>query len=129
MPARTHGSKRGPLARTYRIWGNMKTRCRRSYSTLCERWQSFDNFLADMGPCPDGLTIERLNNRLGYTPGNCKWGSRTEQGRNTSRVRLSPEIAAEIRASAEGPTALAQRLGVHLSTIKHVRAGRTWRPQ
>lgn len=52
--------------------------------TVCDRWKSFENFLADMGerPAPD-LTIERIDNDLGYGPDNCKWGTRTEQILNT----------------------------------------------
>lgn len=51
--------------------------------TVCERWlNSFENFLADMGPRPDGLTIERRNNYLGYFKSNCRWATRKEQMAN-----------------------------------------------
>jgi hypothetical protein len=36
-------------------------------------WESFAAFHADMGPCPDGFTLKRIDHRLGYQPGNCEW--------------------------------------------------------
>jgi len=87
--------------RTYRIWQNMKARChgspgelgRRYYRdagvTVCERWRnSFEAFLEDMGHCPDGLTIDRIENDKGYEPSNCQWASRKEQRLNSSRIHL-----------------------------------------
>ncbi len=58
---------------------------------VCERWQSFENFIADMGQPPFlGATIERRNNDGNYEPANCCWASQTEQIRNRSNtVRLS----------------------------------------
>lgn len=92
---RTHG-KTG--TRTYSCYKNILTRCfsvkGKSFSyygakgiTICDRWLKFENFLADMGECPDGLTIERLRNDLGYSRRNCEWASRLTQGRNRASVR------------------------------------------
>lgn len=55
---------------------------------ICERWnKSFSNFLKDMGECPPGLTIERINTNKGYYKDNCKWATRAEQNRNSRKSK------------------------------------------
>lgn len=51
--------------------------------TICERWSSFENFLMDMGPRPERLTLERIDNNQGYDPFNCVWETRAANNRNT----------------------------------------------
>lgn len=92
----THGMSSTP---TYRSRAGMIARCTNpnevSYPdyggrgiAVCARWmESFENFLADMGPCPPGMTIERMDNSLGYGPGNCVWASRKQQNRNKRSTR------------------------------------------
>lgn len=72
--------------RTYKIWSAMKHRVFSSRNhpeyidvSLCERWEDFENFLSDMGECPEGLTIDRVENSKGYEPGNCRWATRRQQ--------------------------------------------------
>lgn len=89
--ARTHGKSR---TRTYRCWNGMLERCKVSASHItrnhgnrgirvCSRWRKFENFFADMGECPSGHTLDRINNNGNYEPGNCRWATPLEQMQNT----------------------------------------------
>lgn len=94
-----HGMTGNP---THNTWENMWNRCtpgskqntlKRADTyrsiTVCARWKRFDVFLKDMGHRPKGKTLERRNNRKGYSPNNCKWATRQEQQRNRStNVRI-----------------------------------------
>lgn len=56
--------------------------------TVSDRWlHSFEDFLADMGERPEGMTLDRVNNDRGYFPGNCKWSTKAEQNANRRRPR------------------------------------------
>lgn len=46
------------------------------------RYESYDQFINDLGPRPDGLTLDRIDNDGHYEPGNCKWSTRSEQAFN-----------------------------------------------
>jgi len=54
---------------------------------VCERWLKFENFLEDMGEPEQGMTIDRADNEGNYEPGNCRWATRKQQGRNTRANR------------------------------------------
>ena len=54
---------------------------------ICKRWEEFENFLADMGECPAGYSLDRINNKKEYSPSNCRWVPLSEQARNTRRLR------------------------------------------
>lgn len=80
--------------KTYYIWYTMKKRCENenhiSYKyygargiKICNRWSnSFKNFLEDMGECPFGHSLDRIDNSKNYKPNNCKWSTRYAQNRN-----------------------------------------------
>lgn len=97
---RTHGKTVGKKTREYIAWLGMKRRCSKPSCKdypdyggrgirVSERWVgSFENFLEDMGPCPEGMSIDRIDTNGDYEKSNCKWSTPTEQANNKRTNRM-----------------------------------------
>lgn len=132
---RTPGGRavRDPI---YRVWTTMKERCLNPNSAsfykygargiyVCERWRySFEAFRDDMGPRPDGYSIERKNNNGPYSPDNCIWASqRTQMSNRRNSIRV--EHQGRIISASE----YAELMGVSSKRLYKVMSTRGLSPQ
>lgn len=140
----------------WKVWRRLKQRCSNPNEpnfhlyggrgiSLCERWQSFENFLRDMGPRPSlAHSIDRINVDGNYEPANCRWATATEQARNrrnsvfltvagervhlheaAERHGLDPEVVRErLKSGWTVDEALRPKLpyGVRIMPYEHPRA-------
>jgi hypothetical protein len=108
----THGLTGTP---EYRAWSSMKARCLNPHVhnyadwggrgiIVCSRWlDSFETFLADMGPRPKGLSLDRFPDVNGnYEPSNCRWATAKQQVDNRRKTgNLSAFSIEELQAEIE----------------------------
>lgn len=101
------------LPKEYRVWLGIKNRCtnRNDASFLeygargvyvCTEWmESYEAFFAHIGPCPsDNLSIDRIDTKEGYVPGNVRWATSKEQANNRTTNRMV-EIDNEVKTLAQ----------------------------
>lgn len=82
--------------------------------TYDPKWNDFKVFFADMGECPDGHTIERIDNDKGYNKENCKWATIDEQNNNrTDSHKITYKGVTDNLAS------WARKLGLHQATLTY----------
>jgi len=118
---RTHGMTRTP---TYMSWQAMRQRCNNpgniGYATyggrgisVCQEWDSYEQFLSDMGERPSGWTLDRIDPNGNYCKDNCRWISRKEQNRNRRDNRRF-EFEGELRTIPE----IAEMVGLKEATLR-----------
>lgn len=130
---RSHGKS---ATSTYHIWQAMKSRCSNPNNkqwmdyggrgiAVCAEWMgSFESFFEDMGECPQGYTIERINNDGNYAPENCTWASRSENNKN-KRSTIKVTISGNVLCLKDA----AKMVGINYSTAK-LRISRSgWTPE
>jgi hypothetical protein len=109
----------------YNIWKSAKARCHTPTSkdygrygsrgiSMCKEWRdSYEVFLRDIGPKPEGYTLDRIDNNGNYEPGNVKWASRKEQSHNRNNNNNI-----EYNGETHNLTEWARIIGIHRNTLE-----------
>jgi hypothetical protein len=126
--ATIHGLSR---TKEYKAWQKMKDRCFNENNshyegyggrgiTVCSRWMDFENFYKDMGECPEGCSIDRIDNDSSYMPSNCRWATTSQQMNNTRR-----NVVIQFNGESLTVAQWENRLGINKGTAYH-RLRRGW---
>jgi len=124
----------------HRAWINMRQRCYNKNKPrylyygargikVCDTWRNdFLAFHAYMGDCPNTqYSVDRINNAGDYEPGNVRWATSREQGRNNRQCKLDMDKAREIRNSDLPRKQLMLIYGIGYSTLNNVLYNKTWK--
>ena len=125
----THGERH---SREYSAWCSMKGRCKnpnnkdyKHYGArgikICNEWfNDFSVFLRNMGRCPEGLTLERIDNNGNYEPGNCKWATPREQALNR-RDNILLTYSGKTQSAIEWAEDLGVKYSTFLAYVTHLK--------
>jgi|ERR1035437_3543912 hypothetical protein len=108
----------------YKTWNNMKDRCQNIKSfnykrygakgiTVCDEWNNFENFYKDMGPRSEGTSLDRIDSKGNYEPGNCRWATVFEQNNNLSSNRIL-----EYKDKKQSTAMWARDLNLNVNTLR-----------
>ena len=137
--------QRHPL---YGLWRNMNRRCSnpkaKDYAayggrgiSVCERWAKGENgkdalscFIEDVSPRPSmAHSIDRIDNNGNYEPGNWRWATSKQQCRNSRRITVGPDRAAQAKAGFQmglSSAEIARDLGLNRNTVVSIKSGLSW---
>jgi hypothetical protein len=105
----THGESRGRRSKEYEAWAAMRQRCTNSRHvgfpyyggrgiTVCQRWDSFEAFLDDIGRAPSpSHSLDRIDNDGHYEPGNVRWATKADQAGNRRKRGTALLSSAAVR--------------------------------
>lgn len=126
----------------YTSWHGLRQRCNNSNDKdyaryggrgikVCDRWDSFFVFLADMGERPSSQhSVDRIDNDGDYTPENCRWATKKEQTHNSRVVKLDIEKVQEIRSKylrgIVKQTDIGKLYGIDQSVVSRIINGKIW---
>lgn len=140
---KTHGMKGTPI---YKTWDGLKQRClnpnNKNYKgyggrgiAVSPRWlgqEGFQNFFEDVGqrPGPE-YSLDRINNDGNYEPGNVRWATSKQQGRNRRDNVLDEVLVSQIKWAYIDANfsqyKIANAFGVSRSTVEDIIHNKTWR--
>lgn len=99
---------------THKSWQKMKERClsetykEKAYYQdkgigICQEWiDTFEAFYADMGERPEGTSLDRIDNSLGYFKENCRWSDLTQQSYNKGMMSSNTSGRTGVHQLANG---------------------------